>query len=891
MNYLWGAVNAISAPYQYYKDINPSTLTGAIDVIVVRRPASNGTGTMELICSPFHVRFGKWQVLRPSEKKVDVAVNGKSVPFNMKIGDAGEAFFIFETDSDVPDDLITSPLLEPTEPVSSDPLPLEDFGRFGARDRKRDHMDDGVSQEPDFLDLDAPSTSLFEVSKTSSSNLPQPSPGASSFRAGDSSSLVNTRTATRTISIEAEKEIPRGVQDNPVVSDIELDMGGYHTLHTLKAQRASSPQDDADGSQRSYPEESRTTVSTLDTSPGRPYTPPLHPALPSHEPIPFPSLRPPSALSPDLAHHHSSVSPPRSSATPDEYSWEWGEFPQRSQIQMQHPTHSGTASLKSVHGTEPDEQLVVSEPGEFQRSKSLPPELELDASEGVPSTSLQSNEQLNGHEPLSDVETGFDHDSRMSSRERRSWVRWWRRDSGHPRSVDVRPSLKSAASTPLPSETSSIHVPTPDDRARYTSVLSLPASSQELRASVPSSSSERPKMRYAKTLRLTSEQLQVLDLRPGANTITFSLSSSGVVACAARIFLWEHTDSVVVSDIDGTITKSDALGHVFNLIGRDWTHLGVAKLYTDICKNGFKIMYLTSRAIGQADSTRYYLQGIKQNDYQLPEGPVIMSPDRLMASLHREVIMRKPEVFKMACLRDIQRLFGPAAPLPFYAGFGNRISDALSYRSVNSESVQSYIHMTDLVDQMFPPITHKWESEFTDHNYWKAPLAEFPLPVITPPSPALSARSDTSNQSAFARLRNFSLPSRGRNMDVSSSHNHQRQLSSIERLGNALAGLASRSVSPSTPSAYESESEEDCDSHDASDDHAGRRRRLRKRSTRSMPGSLPGSRASSDDEDLEFGVTGKATDGSILDPAAEAVEGEFDEDLFAAGEMQKVPFL
>ena len=68
-----------------------------------------------------------------------------------------------------------------------------------------------------------------------------------------------------------------------------------------------------------------------------------------------------------------------------------------------------------------------------------------------------------------------------------------------------------------------------------------------------------------------------------------------------------------------------------------WVHLGVAKLYTDICRNGYKILYLTSRAIGQADSTREYLKGIKQNNYQLPEGPVIMSPDRLMASLHRYV--------------------------------------------------------------------------------------------------------------------------------------------------------------------------------------------------------------------------------------------------------------
>ena len=47
--------------------------------------------------------------------------------------------------------------------------------------------------------------------------------------------------------------------------------------------------------------------------------------------------------------------------------------------------------------------------------------------------------------------------------------------------------------------------------------------------------------------------------------------------------------------------------------------------------------------------------------------------------------MRKPEVFKMAALRDIQGLFGKSNH-PFYAGFGNRITDALSYRSVNIPS-------------------------------------------------------------------------------------------------------------------------------------------------------------------------------------------------------------
>lgn len=86
---------------------------------------------------------------------------------------------------------------------------------------------------------------------------------------------------------------------------------------------------------------------------------------------------------------------------------------------------------------------------------------------------------------------------------------------------------------------------------------------------------------------------------------------------------------------DGTITKSDALGHVFAMLGQDWTHLGVAKLFTDISRNGYKIMYLTSRAIGQADSTREYLKGIHQHNYHLPDGPVIMSPDRLFVSLKR----------------------------------------------------------------------------------------------------------------------------------------------------------------------------------------------------------------------------------------------------------------
>jgi len=55
----------------------------------------------------------------------------------------------------------------------------------------------------------------------------------------------------------------------------------------------------------------------------------------------------------------------------------------------------------------------------------------------------------------------------------------------------------------------------------------------------------------------------------------------------------------------------------------------------------------------------------------LPDGPVFMSPDRILHSFHREVILRKPDEFKIECLNKIRNLFDDN---PFFAGFGNRPS-------------------------------------------------------------------------------------------------------------------------------------------------------------------------------------------------------------------------
>ena len=197
-----------------------------------------------------------------------------------------------------------------------------------------------------------------------------------------------------------------------------------------------------------------------------------------------------------------------------------------------------------------------------------------------------------------------------------------------------------------------------------------------------------------------------------------------------------------------TAPRSDALGHVLNMIGRDWTHIGVAKLYSDIVANGYNILYLTSRSVGQADTTRTYLNGVSQEGFKLPKGPVIMSPDRTIAALRREIYLRKPEVFKMACLRDISSLFSQRQN-PFYAGFGNRLTDALSYRSVNIPSTRiftinsnaevsldlltlnkyksSYVSMREVVDHFFPPVgllVTGGGEDFTDFSYWREALLD-----------------------------------------------------------------------------------------------------------------------------------------------------------------------
>lgn len=73
----------------------------------------------------------------------------------------------------------------------------------------------------------------------------------------------------------------------------------------------------------------------------------------------------------------------------------------------------------------------------------------------------------------------------------------------------------------------------------------------------------------------------------------------------------------------------------------------------------------------------------------MPVAPVIMSPDRSVRSAAREVIIKKPHIFKIGTLGDIRDLY-PSKSC-FYAGFGNRDTDAISYLDVGIPLNKIYI--------------------------------------------------------------------------------------------------------------------------------------------------------------------------------------------------------
>ncbi|CAI4682524.1 CPI_1c_G0041480.mRNA.1.CDS.1 [Saccharomyces cerevisiae] len=723
MQYVGRALGSVS---KTWSSINPATLSGAIDVIVVEHPDGR------LSCSPFHVRFGKFQILKPSQKKVQVFINEKLSNMPMKLSDSGEAYFVFEMGdqvTDVPDELLVSPVMSATSsPPQSPETSILEGGTEGEGEGENENKkkEKKVLEEPDFLDINDTGDSGSKNSETTGSLSPTESSTTTPPDSVEERKLVERRTKNFQQKLNkklTEIHIPSKLDNN---GDLLLDTEGYkpnkNMMHDTDIQLKQLLKD---------------------------------------------------------------------------------EF-------------GNDSDISSFIKEDKNGNIKIVNPYEHLTDLSPP---------GTPPTMATSGSVLG----LDAMESGS--------------------------------TLNSLSSSPSGSDT--------EDETSFSKEQSSKSEKTSKKGTAGSGETEK---RYIRTIRLTNDQLKCLNLTYGENDLKFSVDH-GKAIVTSKLFVWRWDVPIVISDIDGTITKSDALGHVLAMIGKDWTHLGVAKLFSEISRNGYNILYLTARSAGQADSTRSYLRSIVQNGSKLPNGPVILSPDRTMAALRREVILKKPEVFKIACLNDIRSLYFEDSDnemdteeksTPFFAGFGNRITDALSYRTVGIPSSRiftintegevhmellelagyrsSYIHINELVDHFFPPVSldsvdsrtntsmvpgsppnktldnadsentsvHKTlfrgnqEEKFTDVNFWRDPLVDIDnlSDISKDDSDNTDEDTDVSQQDSTSRNRTNSvntvkatkLPQRHVG---SASNNEVLAASSDVENGSELMG--SHSSSGSTP--------------------------------------------------------------------------------------------
>uniref|UniRef100_A0A7N5ZXF4 phosphatidate phosphatase n=1 Tax=Anabas testudineus TaxID=64144 RepID=A0A7N5ZXF4_ANATE len=811
---------------ELYRGLNPATLTGGIDVIVVRQP----DGSFQ--CSPFHVRFGKLGVLRSKEKIVDIEINGESVDLHMKLGDNGEAFFVEENENMVPAHLCTSPLpLELPEEtaeasegsfvagsgtrrkkrrrkrVRSDTHLRED-GSSSSEEREREKEEweresDQAAQESSILEESVTALQMRSVIKTHTSMVtPSKLTHRPSSPKSDSELLVKplessgpqiqwnwggfpTLCQSERTPVELQHISPSGSSHFRAIKrqdSFELDLepviscGRLGSITVIRPQPRTPSQDPDNGTMQNtslaekknlhvdhstssvLPEFCTSSVKTnVDSAhthqstsmaeenrdlrnhhlgPTDIYLDDLTTLDPEMAALYFPKSEAEAAAAFQHAAEQASCSGSQSPQSVGS-----GAMDSGTEYLSDSTSYNMDVSM-SLCGQEGDTSQITKEKfmkhivtyQEFAKNPGIieDPNLVICINSNyynwaVAAPVVLSMTAFQKNLPKSTIERLVK--DKMPKKSGRWW--FWRRRDMDNNQVDTQS----------------------DEAAGLGRKATIPSSVSAETLSTTQCISQM----YRKSLRLTSEQIENLNLREGANQVVFSVTTQyqGTCRCEAAIYLWNWDDRVIISDIDGTITKSDALGHILPQFGKDWTHKGIAKLYHKIHQNGYKFLYCSARAIGMAAITKNYLQWVNDKGIVLPKGPVLLAPSSLFSALHREVIEKKPEVFKVACLGDIRDLFNPQRQ-PFYAAFGNRTNDSYAYKQVGVPDTRiftvnpkgelmrektkgnksSYSHLSEMVEHFFPVLSAGGNTssfdcpEYSSFSYWKEPLPEVDLNTL-----------------------------------------------------------------------------------------------------------------------------------------------------------------
>uniref|UniRef100_A0A8C7KFI7 phosphatidate phosphatase n=1 Tax=Oncorhynchus kisutch TaxID=8019 RepID=A0A8C7KFI7_ONCKI len=835
---------------ELYKGINQATLSGCIDVVVVRQP----DGTFH--CSPFHVRFGKLGVLRSKEKVIDIEINGEPVELHMKLGDNGEAFFVQETEQHneiIPAHLVTSPIpteealgrgresragelgleggLQPPQGDSQNPTssstpllpPSTTAGKKKKRRRKK-HKADPRKEEQQastaggeevcelssdeehvhvgnvlccFLDCNRSPRSLSEPMSPKSDSELMVKLSESMLRAESHMqwSWGEFPESTR-VSKKEPSELPKTMTITPSESThfrvilsseaMEVEAGGLHTsLDPVCGPAIVKPEPRT-------PKQNTLLSSKHHTS--DPLSEPHHPPKPIHDhcpPQPEPVLDSSQRDSGSTAGGASCMAGDLGSIGSKT------DSPSKRRGVRKRSQHQGPEDiyLDDLNAMEPD--VVARYLAPKSESETIPKHwVEVGRCDGSQSPqSVGSAAADSGTECLSDSAGdlpditlslcgGVGENSEISKGKgcalnaplilsmqafqknlpkatEEAWVkekmpkksgRWWFWRKSSVKQVGtasqiVPYSLYSVilrSNKAVHKSSKAVDDSSSDEESKE---LNTVAPTEHMHTELPPPTGSHS---YMKSLRLSSDQIVSLKLREGPNDVTFSITTQyqGTCRCEGTIYLWNWDDKVIISDIDGTITKSDVFGQILPQLGKDWTHQGIAKLYHSVHENGYKFLYCSARAIGMADMTRGYLYWVNDRGTILPRGPLMLSPSSLFSAFHREVIEKKPEKFKIECLTDIKNLFYPNTH-PFYAAFGNRANDVFAYKQVgvpvcriftvnpkgelileqSKGNKTSYGRLSELVEHVFP-LRSKEQSatfsfpEFSSFCFWRQPIAE-----------------------------------------------------------------------------------------------------------------------------------------------------------------------
>uniref|UniRef100_A0A8B9K9G0 phosphatidate phosphatase n=1 Tax=Astyanax mexicanus TaxID=7994 RepID=A0A8B9K9G0_ASTMX len=772
---------------ELYRGLNPATLSGCIDVIVVRQPDGS------LQCSPFHVRFGKMGVLRSREKVVDIEINGEPVSLHMKLGENGEAFFVKETESDmemVPPYLATSPIITDgsalmesqlgnstprlTEPItgtsiqSLGPAQASGDNSITKKRRKRrrksrvDNMkreDNGDSEDEDMFPIDMSSDEEKEIvvsrsqlysfcfSSSGNDSLP-PSPKS------DSELLVKQTSMGKPKNPEmlwAWGELPHAAKVHK------------HTSHVLFISKLQHYRNHYLNKKNAF-----LAVSVmLVVKKFRTYTGHLM-----------------DLITPSMHYIHKVLG--------HLFTFSFSAFVEviLSAVHPQLPTHSPTHPIQKYLTKKKvkSSRHLGSDGVYLDDLTELEPEvaaLYFPKSDGIssvrggtePRSANQSPQSVGSSGTDSGVDTFSEHlgdlpniaislcgglteNQEISREEFQERAISYQDFVDNPAIIDD-PNLVVKIGTKYYNWSTAA----PLMLAMQVFQKPLPKAAVEsiMKEKMPKKGgrwwfSWRGRNSSSKSVGCTFCSQASLQLKEGPNDVVFSVTTQyqGTCRCEGTIYLWKWDDKLVISDIDGTITRSDTLGHILPTLGKDWTHQGIARLYHKVSQNGYKFMYCSARAIGMAGMTRGYLHWVNERGTMLPQGPVLLSPSSLFSALHREVIEKKPEKFKIECLTDIKNLFHPNIE-PFYAAFGNRATDVYSYKEVGvplnriftvnpkgeliqehaKTNISSYGRLCEVVDHVFPLLLRGNTSDFpccdtySQFTYWREQLQELDKPEQT----------------------------------------------------------------------------------------------------------------------------------------------------------------